>query len=241
LKVDNPYSIFKKTIFSNIRAKFWESDPLLWDDINNVGLRNHYICTAYASRLMTARKQGLIVNISSMGGKTYLFNVAYGVGKAALDRMAVDCGIELRKHNVACLSLMLGAVRTEKMTGLVEKGGEKLTIKGDPNSKDMKNASLKKILDDGESVEFGGKVIAHMALNPEIMNFSNKIVIAADYSHKYDIRDVDGRVVPSHREIKNMGALLLPKNLRPLVKYVPFNFKIPQSLIDIVSSKVYRG
>ena len=56
-----------------MREKFWQSDPKIWDDINNVGLRNHYICTTYASRLMVPRKQGLIVNISSFGGQTYLF------------------------------------------------------------------------------------------------------------------------------------------------------------------------
>ena len=28
-------------------------------------------------------------------------NPAYGIGKAATDRMAHDCGIELKKHNVA--------------------------------------------------------------------------------------------------------------------------------------------
>ncbi len=33
---------------------------------------------------MTPRKQGLIVFISSAGGLRYLFNVAYGVGKAAV-------------------------------------------------------------------------------------------------------------------------------------------------------------
>ena len=45
---------------------------------------NHYFCTVHAARLMTARKQGLIVVISSPGGLRYLFNVAYGVGKAAV-------------------------------------------------------------------------------------------------------------------------------------------------------------
>ena len=35
---------------------------------------------------MVPRKNGLIVNISSGGGLIYLFNVAYGVGKAAVDR-----------------------------------------------------------------------------------------------------------------------------------------------------------
>ena len=68
---------------------------------------------------MVPRRQGLIVNISSFGGVRYLFNVAYGVGKAAVDRMAVDCGLELKKHNVACLSLYPGAVKTELINKLV--------------------------------------------------------------------------------------------------------------------------
>lgn len=45
---------------------------------------NHYYCTVYAARLMAPRKQGLIVVVSSIGGLRYLFNVAYGVGKAAV-------------------------------------------------------------------------------------------------------------------------------------------------------------
>lgn len=59
-----------------------------------VGLRNVYICCCYAARLMTKRDElshpagGLIVNLSSVGGLQYLFSVAYGVGKAAVDRMS---------------------------------------------------------------------------------------------------------------------------------------------------------
>ena len=34
--------------------------------------------------MMVPAKQGLIINVSSMGGLTYLFNVAYGIGKAAV-------------------------------------------------------------------------------------------------------------------------------------------------------------
>ncbi len=47
-----------------------------------------------------------------------MFNVPYGIGKAAVDRMAVDCGIELRKYNVTMLSLYPGAVKTELVTQL---------------------------------------------------------------------------------------------------------------------------
>ena len=54
-----------------------------------VGLRNVYICSCYAARLMTKHEAGgLIVNISSRGGLQYLFSVAYGVGKEGVDRMS---------------------------------------------------------------------------------------------------------------------------------------------------------
>jgi len=48
--------------------------------------RNHYMCSVHAAKLMTVRKSGLIVNISSPGGLKYLFNVPYGIGKEAVCR-----------------------------------------------------------------------------------------------------------------------------------------------------------
>lgn len=78
--VNNAYKGVEE-IFNNTAKKFWETKPEIWDDINNVGLRNHYLCTVYAARMMVENKQGLIVNISSFGGASYIFNVAYGVGK----------------------------------------------------------------------------------------------------------------------------------------------------------------
>jgi dehydrogenase/reductase SDR family protein 1 len=62
---------------------------------------------------MTKQKSGLIVNISSMGGWQYIFNVSYTIGKSACDRMATDCAIDLKKENVAMVSLWPGAVKTE--------------------------------------------------------------------------------------------------------------------------------
>lgn len=104
----------------------------------------------------------------------------------------------------------------------------------------FKNISVKEMFDDGESVEYGGKLIAHMAQNPKIMKFSSKIVIGSDYGQKYGIRDVDNRVIPSQREFKNMAPFILPKNLRFLAKYVPSSIKVPYSFIDIANSKYYK-
>ena len=42
-----------------------------------------------------------------------MFNVAYGVGKAACDRMAADCAVELKDNFVTMVSLWPGPVKTE--------------------------------------------------------------------------------------------------------------------------------
>ena len=108
------------------KAKFYDLNPAeQWDAINGVGLRNHFLCTVYASRLMVKRRNGLIVNISSAGGIRYLFNAAYGVGKAACDRMAADCAIEFKESNIAMVSLWPGPVKTEYIQENVINGGKK--------------------------------------------------------------------------------------------------------------------
>lgn len=62
---------------------------------------------------MIPRKQGLIVTISSLGGMGYLFDVAYGVGKAGCDKLASDMAVDLLNTGVLSVSLWPGAVRTE--------------------------------------------------------------------------------------------------------------------------------
>ena len=86
---------------------------MIWDTVNNVGLRANYIASVYAARIMVKRGSGIIVNMSSPGGLTYLFNTAYGVGKAAQDRMAADFNHELKGTGVHALSIWPGAVKTE--------------------------------------------------------------------------------------------------------------------------------
>ena len=44
----------------------------------------------------------------------------FDLNQAAVDRMACDCGIELKKHNVTMISLYPGAVKTELVTQLSE-------------------------------------------------------------------------------------------------------------------------
>jgi len=222
-------------IFESNDLSFFECKPEIWDDVNNVGLRNHYICTVYAARLMTPRKQGLIVNISSYGGAKYIFNVAYGIGKAAVDRMAADCGIELKKYNVAMISLYPGAVKTELVTQLSESAKE-----SEASKERTMGLTMKQIFDKGESTEFSGKVIVALASDPQIMNYTSKVVVSAEYAYSHGIKDIDNRVIPGLRDVKTILAMVLPKKLGFLAEFVPQFIRIPRFLIDISESKFYR-
>lgn len=77
-------NIWLQELADNIGKPFWEEDPKLWDDVNVVGLKNNYFCSVYAARMMVPQKNGLIINISSLGAVRYMFNVCYGVGKCAV-------------------------------------------------------------------------------------------------------------------------------------------------------------
>lgn len=218
--VNNAYKAVE-SIFENGKTKFWEQEPEIWDTVNNVGLRNHYICTVYAARMMVARKQGLIINISSFGGMKYIFNVAYGIGKAAVDRMAVDCGIELKKNNVAMISLYPGAVKTELIKDFMEK-----------------EANMSNIFKDGESTEFSGKVIVKLASDPNIMKYTSRVVLCSDYAQAHGIKDIDQRVIPSMRQLKLIAEKSLPANLRFISGFIPGFLKIPNFMITLFSSKL---
>lgn len=233
-------SAFKgaNAIFDNTELKFWETDPVkTWDDINNVGLRNNYFCTVYAARMMVPRKKGLIINITSLGGMQYAFNAAYGIGKAACDRMSADCGIELKKHQVTSIGLLLGGVKTEYSKQMLDEKGDKAVLKLDPNNPFLNEIKLKDVFDDSESPEFAGKVIVELANDPKLHSYTSKVVIAAEYAQRHKVTDIDDRTIPSHRQINSAMKLVLPKSLHFVTNFIPNFVKVPQFAFDLMSNK----
>jgi len=186
-------------IFKSTGKKFWETDPIeTWDCINGVGLRGHYHCTTLASRIMVENNQGLIVNISSPGGLRYLFNVAYGIGKAGCDRMAADCAFELKKNNVAMISLWPGAVKTEYV--------QENVLDKTPSSGAGK--ASKAMFEQGETIEFAGKAIVHLAAqnHADVMKKTGKIVMTSDLSYEFKFTENDGSVPTDMRQINTQLA-----------------------------------
>ena len=156
-------------------GKFWELPASIWDEIIHVGCRSHYISSRAAAPLMIEQQSGLIINISSFGGAGYLFNLAYGVGKAAVDRMAKDMAVELRPYNVTCVSFWPGIVRTEQMLEMVEQGRVPFSV------------------EKGETPRFTGRAVVALATDPERFEKTGEVLIVSDLGREYGFTDVDGR------------------------------------------------
>jgi dehydrogenase/reductase SDR family protein 1 len=93
----------------------WEQPLWRWDAMFAAGVRAHYSATRLAAPAMVEQRSGLIVNISFWVAQKHIGNVAYGVSKAATDKLTAEMAHELKPYGVAVVSLYPGLVRTEKV------------------------------------------------------------------------------------------------------------------------------
>lgn len=150
---------------------FWQQPLWRWDAMFQAGVRAHYAASQLAARMMVGQRSGLIVNISFWPAQKYIGNVAYGVSKAATDKMTSDMSHELREYNTAVVSLYPGLVRTEKIM----------------------EAAAWLDLSNSESPQFIGRAVAHLAVDPKLMEKSGRALVAAALAQEYGFTDIDGK------------------------------------------------
>jgi NAD(P)-dependent dehydrogenase (short-subunit alcohol dehydrogenase family) len=160
---------------------FFERPVDEWDPLMARCLRGHYVASVRAGQLMSERRRGLIVNVSSFGGAAYLGHVLYGMQKAALDKMAHDMAVELRPYDVHALSLWLGPVLTEKVRAL--------------DVRDIMGFSLA----EAETPGFVGQVICALADDPDLPHLTGATLVAAEVAERLGITNEDGGRPPSLR------------------------------------------
>jgi len=196
---------------------FWQHDPSLWDASNNVGLRSHYVASIFAARMMSRRQKGLICTISSWGGMSPIFNVAYGVGKAGCDRLAAEMARELKSYNIASVSIWPGIVGTEQIAQFAEQLKEQDAI--DPQYSVMRDRY------NWQTPLLTGRVIAALATEANPMPWTGKVQIVAELAQRYKIRDQHGNRPASLRSLK----FIIPSAVPAFRKYswlIP-DWKVP--------------
>jgi NAD(P)-dependent dehydrogenase (short-subunit alcohol dehydrogenase family) len=151
---------------------FWEQPLWRWDAMFGAGVRAYYRAAQLAAPGMIARGRGLIVNVSHWAAQKRIGNVAYGVAKAATDKMTADMAIELQPHGVTVVSLYPGMVRTEKVMA----------------------AAAWLDLSNSESPDFIGRAIAALAADPDVVRHTGRVLVAAALAPDYGFTDLDGTI-----------------------------------------------
>lgn len=154
---------------------FWQKG-LNQLDIINVGMRSHYVTSYYAAQIMAQQQSGLMVHTSSAGARCYMHGPAYGAGKAAVDKMAYDMAVDLKPFGVACISLWMGLLSTERTLALMETEPEKY-------------GGMEAMC---ESPEFAGRVIKALFADSQLMDKTGQVLVSAELAQEYGIKDIDG-------------------------------------------------
>jgi dehydrogenase/reductase SDR family member 1 len=150
---------------------FWQQPLWRWDAMFQAGVRAAYVASQMAAAMMVGQRSGVIVNISFWAAQKHIGNVAYGVAKAATDKLTADMAHELREHNVAAVSLYPGLVRTEKVM----------------------EAAAWLDLSNSESPQFIGRAVAALAADPQVMARTGSVLVAAQVARDYGFTDIDGK------------------------------------------------
>jgi dehydrogenase/reductase SDR family member 1 len=173
--VNNVWGGYERMIENGVftwSKPFWEQPVWRWDAMFDAGARAHYFASQLAARSMVAHRRGLIVNISFWAAQKHIGNVAYGVSKAATDKLTADMATELRPYRVAVVSLYPGLVRTEKVL----------------------EAAAWLDLSNSESPEFIGRAVSALAADADVMRHSGEVRVAASLAIEYGFRDIDGKL-----------------------------------------------
>lgn len=168
---------------------FWEKSLALVN-ILDVGLRSTYVTSWHAARIMARQKNGLIVTTSSPGAACYMHGPAYGAQKAACDKMIHDMAIDLKPFNVACVSIWMGVLKTERL---------ELAVKMAPEQYGA-------FYEMAESPEFTGRVIDALYQQEKHLLHNGETLIGAELGAELGVTDIDGRQPFSPRPM--LGAPL---------------------------------
>lgn len=152
---------------------FWKQSVHRWTGMMDAGVRAAWACSARVAPVMIAAGRGLIVNLSYWSATAYLGNALYGAAKAASDKLTADMAVELAPHGVAAVSLYPGLVRTEAVMEAARTGAF-----------DLNNS---------ESPEFIGRVIAALYAAPNLAERSGRVVVAAAAALELGVLDTDGK------------------------------------------------
>ena len=85
-----------------------------WENIMNINLKSNFIVTQEVVENMIANKNGLIINISSIGGSVPdISRIGYGVSKSGVNNITQQIAMQYAKNKIRCNAVLPGMIATD--------------------------------------------------------------------------------------------------------------------------------
>ncbi|WP_341277776.1 SDR family oxidoreductase [Paenibacillus sp. FSL H8-0537] len=206
VRVDHTVESEVQALFERVKAEqngqldllvndVWGGDPLtewgkrFWEHSLEDGLLmqqravfSHMITSYYGAPLMTARKQGLIIEITDGVDSQYRGNLYYSLAKTSVIHLAKAMAEDLRPYGVTALALTPGFLRSEAM--LEHFGVTKA------NWRDAAAQEPHFLM--SETPAYIGRAVAALASDPEVHLKTGKALSTWGLSEEYVFDDEDG-------------------------------------------------
>ncbi|WP_426450547.1 SDR family oxidoreductase [Paenibacillus sp. S-38] len=162
---------------------FWESSLEDGLQMQRQAVHSHMITSYYGAPLMTARGQGLIIEVTDGFDYRYRGNLYYSLAKISGIHLAEAMAAELKPTGVTALSVTPGFLRSEQMLdyfGVTEENWQD-AIAQEPHYAESETPYLL------------GRGIAALAADPKLADKTGRILTSWDLSEEYGYSDIDGR------------------------------------------------
>jgi len=186
----------------------WGGDPLVdwskpfWEHSLADGLRlqpqavhSHMMTSYYAAPLMTARRSGLIIEITDGWDYRYRGNLYYSLAKIGVIHLAQAMAADMAAYGVTCVAATPGFLRSEAMLDHfgVKENNWRDAVAADPHFAQSETPYLL------------GRGLAAFAADPNRQAKNGSVLTSWDMSDHYGIVDADGRKPHWGRYAKEIG------------------------------------
>lgn len=156
---------------------FWTHYDSYWEYMFNRGVRNYVVASCNAAAIMVKQKSGLIINISYWKDDKYMGELFYDLAKTTMNRLTFALAQELKKDNIAVISLAPGFLKTEVVMASIN----------------LNRAATKEAFGlPSQTTTYVGRSIAALACDSKVMNKSGKTFHVSDLAKEYGFTDTDG-------------------------------------------------
>ena len=159
-------------------SEFWKQPLQRWDGMFDAGVRAYFTASQAAARMMVSQKKGLMINISAGDKGKFLHATMYDTAKCAVDRLTFGMALEMKKYQVAALSLYPGFTLTERVQESVRE------------NEDFDYSQT-------HSPQYVGRAVAYLAADPQVMKKSGQAFATGTLAKEYGFTDIDGRYIPA--------------------------------------------